>query len=305
MTISELVNLSRVQFLDDALEPFEWSNILLAQYATEAERQAAKRASLLLDDTTQTADNVASGTATSTTADKLIDSAATFTSAMVGYVVYNSTDNTWATITAMDSTTSVSISNDIMVSGETYVIGDSSKALCKVCVTEGTGSYSLSHKVLKIDYCYLESQGGTTLSQKTKGWLDRNYYQWRTAEGTPRYYLEERGKIIIVPKPNAAFNSNTGQDTLNLSVYRLPLLSLDISLDNEPEIPEEYHMALIDYVCYLCYAKQGSAAFDLEKSGRHLAIFTAKFGEELSANAASILKEIGSDFSFEPQSFGL
>jgi len=305
MTVLDIVNLTRIDYLDDTLEPYEWSNTILAQFATEAQRQATKRASLILDDTTQTADNAASGTTTSTTADKLVDSTAAFTSALVGDTAYNTTNNTWAVISAVDSTTTLSLADDIMASGEGYVIGDASKALCKVCVTAGVGKYTLSPKVLKIDYCYLDSKGGVPLVHKTKGWLDRNYYQWRLAEGTPMYYLEERGRITLVPMPNAAFNSNTGIDTLNLSVYRLPLVDLSLASNTELEIPEEYHLLLIDYICYLCYSKQNSAAYDKDKAMKHLAIFTANFGQELSAHAESILREIPSDFAFETRDFGL
>lgn len=68
---------------------------------------------------------IRSSTATSTTANKLVDSGATFTSAThLNKTLYNSTDDTWAKITAIDSTTQVSISDDIMASGEYYVISN-------------------------------------------------------------------------------------------------------------------------------------------------------------------------------------
>lgn len=64
---------------------------------------------------------ITQGTATSTSANKLVDSTANFNSAQhLNKTVYNSTDNTWAEITAIDSTTQVSLDQDIMVSGESY-----------------------------------------------------------------------------------------------------------------------------------------------------------------------------------------
>ncbi|HBG45847.1 MAG TPA: hypothetical protein DDW94_02550 [Deltaproteobacteria bacterium] len=62
-----------------------------------------------------------SGTATSTTANKLVDSAANFGTDVVNKTVYNSTDDTWAKVTARDSATQLSLSADIMASGEAYV----------------------------------------------------------------------------------------------------------------------------------------------------------------------------------------
>ena len=67
---------------------------------------------------------ITSGTATGTTASKLVDSAANFTSAVLDKTVWNSTDDTWAKITVVDSATQLSLSADIMVSGEAYVIAN-------------------------------------------------------------------------------------------------------------------------------------------------------------------------------------
>ena len=66
---------------------------------------------------------LAQGTTSSTTTNKLVDVAATFTTLIaVGNVVENTTDNTTAKITAIDSATQVTLDNDIMASGEVYRI---------------------------------------------------------------------------------------------------------------------------------------------------------------------------------------
>jgi hypothetical protein len=65
-----------------------------------------------------------SGTTTSTTANKLVDSSAAFGSALVGDIVGNTTDNTFTRITAVDSATTLSVEDDIFASGEGYQIGD-------------------------------------------------------------------------------------------------------------------------------------------------------------------------------------
>ena len=64
-----------------------------------------------------------SGTATGTTADKLVDSTKAFTTSVkVGAIVHNTTDGTIATVTAVDSNTVLSLSADIMANTEEYVI---------------------------------------------------------------------------------------------------------------------------------------------------------------------------------------
>ena len=64
------------------------------------------------------------GQATATTSNKLDDSAAKFGSRLVGKTVKNTTDTTEATITAVDSTTRLSLSADIMANTEVYHIED-------------------------------------------------------------------------------------------------------------------------------------------------------------------------------------
>jgi len=63
------------------------------------------------------------GTADGTTANKLVDSTATFTADMVGRDVYNRTDDTHAIVTGFDSSTQLSVSSNIFASGEIYIIG--------------------------------------------------------------------------------------------------------------------------------------------------------------------------------------
>ncbi len=67
-----------------------------------------------------------SGTTTSTTANKLVDSSASFlTTVTVGDQVINQVDGQNALVSNVDSDTTLSLDNDIMVSGEAYTIDNS------------------------------------------------------------------------------------------------------------------------------------------------------------------------------------
>ena len=78
---------------------------------------------------TYTQTSVDSGTTDGTTASKLIDSTQNFlTTVSINDIVHNTTDDTYAEVTAVDSDTSLSLDNDIMISGETYVIQSSNAA---------------------------------------------------------------------------------------------------------------------------------------------------------------------------------
>lgn len=54
MLASELIAIVREDYLDDAIQPYKWSQAGLLRKLTEAERQACNRANLLYDDTTAT-----------------------------------------------------------------------------------------------------------------------------------------------------------------------------------------------------------------------------------------------------------
>jgi hypothetical protein len=65
---------------------------------------------------------VLSGTTTATTADKLVDVGADFSNVSIGDIVYNTTDNTSASVVAIDSSTILEVSADIFTSPESYKI---------------------------------------------------------------------------------------------------------------------------------------------------------------------------------------
>ena len=61
-----------------------------------------------------------SGTTDGVTANKLVDSTASFTSNLLGYIVYSGIQI--ATVTAVDDAGTLSLSADIMASGEAYTL---------------------------------------------------------------------------------------------------------------------------------------------------------------------------------------
>ena len=78
-------------------------------------------------------DVVEVGTTTSTTANKLVDSVKQFSSTVeVGDLVYNTTDNTIALVSAVDSNTTLSLDTDIIVSGEGYKIFSKTSASIEI-----------------------------------------------------------------------------------------------------------------------------------------------------------------------------
>jgi hypothetical protein len=65
-----------------------------------------------------------------------------------------------------------------------------------------TSTYTISQKIVRIRKC-VPSWNSFPLLKKTEGWLDEMYSEWRTATGTPLYFLEEKGEITLTPQPIA------------------------------------------------------------------------------------------------------
>ena len=78
-----------------------------------------------------------SGTTDGVDTSKLIDSTASFDSNVLRYIVYNTTDGTASVVTNVDSATTLTLKNDIMASGENYVLYADTNPGCVLYV--GTG----------------------------------------------------------------------------------------------------------------------------------------------------------------------
>jgi len=296
MTGNDLIRITREEYLDDKLIPYQWSDAYLLRVANEVERDAAKRARLLLEKTNATAADVYAGNATSTSANNLVDTTKTFVSATVlGKTVYNTTDDTFAVVTSFGSGTSLGLSADIMASGEAYIIGDASKALNRVCVVSGAHSYALSNKIIKISSCYLATDG-IPLTQVTEGELDELSSTWRIEVGLPKYYLETKGGIRIVPEPDATLNSSTGKAILFVESYRFPISDFTMTGSSSPEVDESWHTDLIHGICEKAYSRQDIEGFDAVKRDYHAGRFIEKFGQPQSARTEGVVRTLSSHF---------
>lgn len=102
------------------------------------------------------------------------------------------------------------------------------------------------------------------------------------------------GRTVISSRPSHAAHSGrstltlypapSGAGTLRLDVYRLPLYDIEDSFD-EPEIPAELHMGLVDWVLYRVYSIKDSELYDLDRAAIALRDFTERFGERRNADA--------------------
>jgi hypothetical protein len=102
--------------------------------------QAQRALTVIPSDTVAIPDpatEVISSATTATTATKLVDSAALFTSTdkvSIGAIVYNMTTTGATTVTAIDSDTTLSLADDIMLTTENYVIYNKPTDACVLYV---------------------------------------------------------------------------------------------------------------------------------------------------------------------------
>ncbi|MEK6760007.1 MAG: hypothetical protein AABY51_09570 [Deltaproteobacteria bacterium] len=148
---------------------------------------------------------LATGTNTSTGTNKLINSGAAFTTELAGRTVYNATNDTWAKVTAVDSTTQLSLDANIFTgTGKTYVVCDAIDNIpegfsrlpegFRASLTLRVSPGAFSNNIYFIgknagDNCTLTWQGSTTGTTTVSGVVDcRQRMSWKNITFTGRVY---------------------------------------------------------------------------------------------------------------------
>ena len=148
---------------------------------------------------------------------------------------------------------------------------DSTTALiCDITLVNGTATYSISPLILKAFRAFID--GATRpLIQTTKRVLDLTIPSWASHSGDERsFFIGDTNKLTVYKKPD-------GSGTLRLTVSRLPLVAMSAD-DDTPEIDEQYHDGMVDWVLYRAYSKQDSKTLDPEKAEVHKNAFNERFG---------------------------
>lgn len=111
-------------------------------------------------------------------------------------------------------------------------------------------------KLEPVKYADMESRL-TNASDYNSPFASSSALDWESSSGTPRYIVTdiEMNMIRVAPIPVVA-------DTIQLMVYRLPLL--DINFDNEilEVVEEDYQRGLLFYMKYMAYGKNDVDTYD-------------------------------------------
>ena len=148
---------------------------------------------------------------------------------------------------------------------------DSRASVCAIALTPGTATYKLHPKLYEIISIRRVPASGRTrpVSLKSREWLDANRRDWRDCQRPAVTAIQDDTSIRVVGKVEDG-------DTLQMEVYRLPLLSLADS--DSPEIHEAHHEHLVLWALHKAFSIPDTEAFDAARADRAEAAFTRYFG---------------------------
>lgn len=167
--------------------------------------------------------------------------------------------------------TIITVSNTLIDEVNTSAVITATTTICRIPVTAGVSTYSVSDRIVRIVAAKLEA--GTlyppliVLYDNSLAFMEYNYPSWETQVASQSIYLLTASvgtnKVRLWPTP-------TVNDTLKLVVYRRPVLALTAAdTVSSPEISEQYHRYLIDGIAWQAYSKQDADTEDTKKSEIH------------------------------------
>lgn len=183
----------------------------------------------------------------------------------------------------------LSRAQDEVAMRQRILVDNSTAEICSVTIAADTPSYDLDSRIVLIESVGIE---GEELTKWTIPKLNRRIPSWRLREGYVDGYLQEGLTITLLPTPTAAEDTKT----LDLKVWRMPLVPLT-TLDQEPEIPVQYHRDLIWFVIAEAFGLPDEDTQDTRKADFYMKRFEATFGPALPADVlANRRRELDTTF---------
>lgn len=167
------------------------------------------------------------------------------------------------------------------------IVDDSDNETTSIPITAGRERYAIDPRVLAIDNITLGSTGVALFKDARAATAAATL-----AAGNPTTvwsYREDFATLTLT-----LINTPTANDTLYLTVRRLPLDSLDWSqrTTQEPEFPAHLQESLLDWACMQAYMKRDADAQNMELAGYFQGQFTDRVGPRISFQLAQVHKEV-------------
>lgn len=157
---------------------------------------------------------------------------------------------------------------------------DSTPEVCEIDFAANPGSLPLHEAVYEIEHAHVALDSDPSrvihLTQKDRLELTRNDRDWRIRTGEPRFFVQDEGRLRLVPTPTEA-------GTVHLEAYRLPITPV-VDVDSPLEIAVPHRRFLVEWVLYRAFSKPDADGLDPKRAAEAEAKFTAKFGLRVDAD---------------------
>jgi hypothetical protein len=155
----------------------------------------------------------------------------------------------------------------------------SNAAICQIAVDAadvlvGTRVYTLHETVFHITRAVFIADGSTTeyeLYLTGRVEQDRKYPDWRTRVDIPREIIQDDTKIELGCKPSVA-------GVIHIECYRTPLVLIEDSATESPEINRTHHRHLIHWVLHRAYSRPDAEIYDPNRAASDEARFAEQYG---------------------------
>ncbi len=272
MTLQDIVDYERKSILDDFTLPYDWHDDQLVMYANEAYNIICRDAMAITDASTASVCNIATvaGTFDYALAASIIyvlsakllseelitlDVAPTPAAWAAGATVTGVTSNKSCYIKAKLTSTTYTIQNRTgeFTAGE--VLGDGANS-----ADQGPNYPTVT-----------DSSASPLMLQKSTAAEINRISNWRSGtNGKPiRYLLDYRsGYMTLWPAPDAVY-------TIKLTVIRYPIAAFTTTAmsSQTPEIPSQYHHALLDGIAWQAFLKRGENTYNPQRSAEYYRLF--------------------------------
>ena len=172
------------------------------------------------------------------------------------------------------------------------LLRDAVSPMCTIQFAAGQRSVELDKRILHVidadvDYCDVRLFSAAQMDEYTPGW------KRTTNMDRPQVLVSgvTTNALHLYPPPAAA-------GEIHLHVLRLPLEPMASPAD-EPEIREEAHEALVEWMLYRAYSRQDIELYDEQKARGALASFEAEFGRKASLRNEQWVRD-GADLDVPP-----
>lgn len=167
---------------------------------------------------------------------------------------------------------------------DSTTVDDGTDPLCELDVVSGTSTYTMSPKILAITRFKLEGEDNPTPQLGEHQRLNDTNDSWPT--DILWYQLDKHMNTLEL------IGTPTADDTASLTVERLPLNDFDWATNTDvPEIREQDHVNLIEWVLHLAYLKGDEDTFDQSRSDLASTRFDRKVGDPINAREEQVLRE--------------